>query len=212
MHKLKLRKEKWFTQCHTANKYRSPCTNLDLIRITKMTQAWWSQVVLWFLVFTIMHFYSELMSSFLRWPRMHRSGWLLVMGPMNNGMAALRAEDDSADQSCRGHLSPSQTPHSFCDVRRLTTSMLSQLIAHPINGCVTKSTARPSSLGQVWLISGLATWLIPTGCGPLTGVIQKSFTPWLGVYRLIVFVRGFKNFLSPSLPPWFPPTFFYFPC
>ena len=77
--------------------------------------------------------------------------------------------------------------------------MLCQLIAHPINGRVTKSTARPSSLGQVWLISVLTTGLIPTGCGPLPGVIQKSFTPWLGVYRLTVFVRGFETFLPPSL-------------
>lgn len=138
------------------------------------------------------------MYSFLRWPRAHGSGWLLLMGPMNNGMAAFRAEDDSADQSCRAHLSPPQTPHSFCDVRRLTTPMLSQLIAHPINGCVTKSTARSSSLRQIWLISGLGTWFILTGCGPLPGVIQKSFLPWLGVYRLIVFIRGFENFLSSS--------------
>lgn len=77
--------------------------------------------------------------------------------------------------------------------------MLGQLIAHPINRCVTKSTARPSSLGQVWLISVLTTWFIPTGWGPLPGVIQKSFTLWLGVYRLTVFVRGFESILPPSL-------------
>ena len=74
-------------------------------------------------------------------------------------------------------LSPPQTPHSFSDVRCLTTPTLGQLIAHPINGCLTKSTARLSSLRQVWLVSVLATWLIPTGHGPLPGVIQTFFAP-----------------------------------
>lgn len=103
------------------------------------------------------------------------------------------------------HLSPPQTPHSFSDVRRLTTPMLGQLIAHPIKWCVTKSTARPSLLGPVWLISVPTTWLIPTSCGPLPGVIQKYFTPWLEVYRRTVFVRLFQ--FPPSLAHCLPPFF-----
>lgn len=101
----------------------------------------------------------------------------------------------------RARRSPLPTPRSFCDVRSLTTPMLAQLIAHPINGYVTKSTARPSQLSQVWLISVLTTWLIPTGYGPLPGVIQKSFTPRLGGYRFNSVCEGIWEFPSSLLPP-----------
>lgn len=149
------------------------------------------------------------MCSFLWWPRVHGPGWLPIKGSMHNewhGSPQSWGWLSRPELGKRAHLSPPQTPHPFSDVRRLTTPMPGQLIAHPINWCVTKSTARPSSLPQVWLISVLTTGLIPTGCGPLPGVIQKSFTPWLGVYRVTVFVMGFVSFLPPFLPPSLSPS------
>lgn len=132
--------------------------------------------------------------------------WSWVLELLNNGIAALKVRYDSADQSRgRDSVSPPQTPHSFSDVRRLATPMPGQLMAHPINGCITKSTARQSasSLGQIWLISVMTTWLIPTGCGTLPGVIQKSFSPWLGVYGL----QCLQDILIISNIPAFHPAF-----
>lgn len=129
------------------------------MQTTEMTWAWFTfNDLRWlsgFLLFTLMPFSPELHVQLSVVPRAHGAGWLLVLGLMNNGMAALKAKDDSADQSWgRGPSFP--TPNiSFI----LWCQVLDYPHAGPVNSSpykqrvhskvYCKATVTPSSLADL---------------------------------------------------------------
>lgn len=148
MDKLKLKQFKWLKVMPVQNTQRSQHSNAAMTSIAEISWtlfAFSDQFDCFFL--TSSECLLQQIMQLLRWPEYRKlmssyswDWWITVFWA--------RAGEKSLSPLPAPTRAPS-TPYLFSDVRHLATLMPNQLIGYPINGGITKSIARPSSL-QVW--------------------------------------------------------------